>query len=57
MELKPFTIEIKYDGERSQLHKDGNKYKYFSRSGKEYSSVFGDYTFCSLGLSNKYLCP
>ncbi|XP_064110363.1 DNA ligase 3-like [Macrobrachium nipponense] len=27
--------EIKYDGERVQLHKKGNKFKYFSRSLKE----------------------
>ena len=26
--------EIKYDGERVQLHKDGDDYKYFSRSLK-----------------------
>uniref|UniRef100_H2ZIX8 DNA ligase 4 n=1 Tax=Ciona savignyi TaxID=51511 RepID=H2ZIX8_CIOSA len=42
MENKPFNIEIKYDGERSQMHKEGNCYKYFSRSGKEYSTVFGE---------------
>nr|XP_026689652.1 DNA ligase 4 isoform X2 [Ciona intestinalis] len=39
---QPFKIEIKYDGERSQLHKEGNRYKYFSRSGREYSTVFGE---------------
>lgn len=42
MNNKSFRIEIKYDGERSQLHKDGVQYKYFSRSGREYSTVFGD---------------
>ena len=48
MELKPFSVEIKYDGERSQLHKEGNKYKFFSRSGKEYSTVFGEYLIGSM---------
>ncbi|XP_076808951.1 DNA ligase 4-like isoform X1 [Clavelina lepadiformis] len=42
MDYKPFLIEIKYDGERSQVHKDGKQYKYFSRNGKEYSTVFGE---------------
>jgi len=42
MHHQQFQVEIKYDGERSQLHKDGSVYKYFSRSGKEYSSVFGE---------------
>lgn len=31
MEHKPFYIETKLDGERIQLHKDGDKFKYFSR--------------------------
>ena len=39
--------EIKYDGERVQLHKDGNDYKYFSRSLKPVLphkvSLFKDY--------------
>nr|XP_039270853.1 DNA ligase 4-like [Styela clava] len=42
MDHKPFYLEIKYDGERSQIHKEGLKYKYFSRSGREYSTVFGE---------------
>ena len=42
MQHQEFSVEIKYDGERSQVHKDKNQYKYFSRSGKEYSTVFGD---------------
>lgn len=28
---QPFFIENKYDGERVQLHKDGDSYRYFSR--------------------------
>ena len=39
--------EIKYDGERVQLHKNGNEYKYFSRSLKPVLphkvSLFKDY--------------
>lgn len=31
MPNKPFIIETKYDGERLQVHKDGNSYMYFSR--------------------------
>lgn len=29
-----FYAEIKYDGERVQVHKDGNEFRYFSRSLK-----------------------
>jgi DNA ligase-3 len=29
-----FHLEIKYDGERVQLHKQGNEFKYYSRSLK-----------------------
>lgn len=28
---KAFFIEIKYDGERMQFHKNGSEYKFFSR--------------------------
>lgn len=31
MQNKEFLIEPKFDGERCQLHKDGDNYKYFSR--------------------------
>jgi DNA ligase-4 len=31
MDAKEFFIETKYDGERMQLHKDEDEYKYFSR--------------------------
>jgi len=41
MRNERFQLGIKYDGERSQLHKVDGNYKYFSRSGKEYSHVFG----------------
>ncbi|XP_059173254.1 DNA ligase 4-like [Physella acuta] len=45
MENKVYFIETKYDGERVLLHKDGDEYKYFSRSGNEYTSVFGSNPF------------
>lgn len=41
MEGKPYFIETKFDGERMMLHKDGGNYKYFTRSGNEYTSTFG----------------
>ena len=41
MGSKEFIIETKFDGERMQLHKDGDAYKFFSRSGNEYTHVFG----------------
>ncbi|XP_077585084.1 DNA ligase 4 [Stigmatopora nigra] len=37
----PFYIETKLDGERIQLHKDGDVYKYFSRNAFEYTQQFG----------------
>ena len=36
-----FYIETKYDGERFQLHKNQNKYCYFSRNSHEYTDAFG----------------
>ena len=38
-----FYIETKYDGERIQIHKDsGNKYRYFSRNGNDFTDDFGE---------------
>lgn len=37
----PFYIQTKLDGERIQLHKDGDVYKYFSRNAFEYTQQFG----------------
>lgn len=37
----PFYIETKLDGERIQLHKDGDVYKYFTRNSFEYTQNFG----------------
>jgi len=31
MHNKPFFVEIKFDGERMQLHKQDGEYKYYSR--------------------------
>lgn len=31
MDHKTYYAETKYDGERSQIHKNKNSYKYFSR--------------------------
>lgn len=41
MNHQPFYIETKFDGDRMQLHKQGNQYRYFSRSSKDYTSAFG----------------
>ncbi|XP_055945641.1 DNA ligase 4-like [Argiope bruennichi] len=41
MKGKPFFIETKYDGERLQLHKDGNSYMYFSRGGFDCTETYG----------------
>uniref|UniRef100_A0A2C9JHQ7 DNA ligase n=1 Tax=Biomphalaria glabrata TaxID=6526 RepID=A0A2C9JHQ7_BIOGL len=41
MDNKPYLIETKFDGERVLLHKHGDEYKFFSRSGMEYTQVFG----------------
>lgn len=38
---KVFFIETKLDGERIQLHKDGDVYKYYTRNSFEYSQQFG----------------
>ncbi|XP_070569622.1 DNA ligase 4-like [Ptychodera flava] len=38
---KSFYIETKLDGERMQLHKDGDNYKFFSRRSHEYTHIFG----------------
>ena len=31
MDGKPYIIETKFDGERMQLHKNEDEYKFFSR--------------------------
>eukprot|EP00116_Pleurobrachia_bachei_P004551 sb/3464813/ len=39
---REFIVETKYDGERMQVHKDGDKYLYYSRGAIEYSHVYGE---------------
>jgi len=41
MSHKQFYVETKYDGERSQIHKKGNKYMYFSRNCFDFTTNFG----------------
>lgn len=41
MNNKPFYIEDKMDGERVQIHKSGDDYKYFSRNGNDITDGFG----------------
>lgn len=41
MKNQSFYIETKLDGERMQMHKDGDGYEYFSRNGYKYTEQFG----------------
>ena len=41
MKNKKFYIETKYDGERCQLHKCGDTFRYFSRNGNEFTNEYG----------------
>lgn len=41
MKHQSFYIETKLDGERMQMHKDGDVYQYFSRNGYNYTDQFG----------------
>ncbi|EHS63955.1 uncharacterized protein PGTG_21909 [Puccinia graminis f. sp. tritici CRL 75-36-700-3] len=38
---KEFLIEEKMDGERIQLHKSGEQYQFWSRSGTNYTDIYG----------------
>ena len=40
-EKSGFICEKKFDGERVQLHKHKGSFRYFSRSGREYSNIYG----------------
>nr|XP_045601538.1 DNA ligase 4-like [Procambarus clarkii]XP_045601539.1 DNA ligase 4-like [Procambarus clarkii] len=55
MAHKTFYAETKYDGERSQIHKKGNIYKYFSRNGFDFTNNFGGDRDC--GLFTPHLHP
>ncbi|KAF9131934.1 DNA ligase (ATP) [Mortierella sp. 14UC] len=41
MESQPFWIETKIDGERVQIHKDGENYRYWSRNSTEFTHLYG----------------
>lgn len=38
---EPFWIEEKLDGERIQVHKDGENYRYWSRNSTEFTHLYG----------------
>ena len=40
--MKKFYIETKYDGERCQLHKRGDTFRYFSRNGQDFTQEYGE---------------
>ena len=39
---REFYIETKYDGERCQLHKQGNTFRFFSRNGFDFTLDYGE---------------
>ena len=41
-DTKQFYIDTKYDGERCQLHKQGDKFRYFSRNGMDFTYDYGE---------------
>jgi DNA ligase 4 len=41
MQKQSFWIQEKLDGERMQLHKDGDNFKWFSRNAVEYTDIYG----------------
>uniref|UniRef100_A0A5S6QX03 DNA ligase n=1 Tax=Trichuris muris TaxID=70415 RepID=A0A5S6QX03_TRIMR len=41
MNGEEFYVETKFDGERVQMHRNGEAYKYFSRNGGEFTSCYG----------------
>jgi len=36
-----FLMEVKYDGDRIQIHKRGNEYRYFSRRAVDFTGKYG----------------
>lgn len=36
-----FFMEVKYDGDRMQIHRDGTNYRYFTRRATDYSERYG----------------
>lgn len=49
-----YYLEIKFDGERFQIHMKNGIFKYFSRNSFDYTQQFGE-TFESNGTLTKYL--
>lgn len=41
MSNRPFYLQTKLDGERIQIHKDGDVYKYYTRNSFDYTQQFG----------------
>lgn len=50
MASQPFYVEVKYDGERFQLHKNGNQYKYYSRKYVKFNIFFGNLAIFNMKL-------
>ena len=42
MKGREFYIETKYDGERCQLHKQGDTFRFFSRNGFDFTCDYGE---------------
>eukprot|EP01124_Arcella_intermedia_P024176 TRINITY_DN4012_c0_g1_i3.p1 TRINITY_DN4012_c0_g1~~TRINITY_DN4012_c0_g1_i3.p1 ORF type:complete len:941 (-),score=258.52 TRINITY_DN4012_c0_g1_i3:49-2478(-) len=42
MEGHQFVIETKYDGERLQVHKDGDNIKFYSRNANDITPIYGE---------------
>jgi DNA ligase-4 len=43
MDNKQFIIETKYDGERIQVHRDGDNIKLFSRNSNDVTGIYGEH--------------
>ena len=50
-----FCIEEKLDGERIQMHKKGDEFRWFSRNAKDYTYLYGDSTHDTTSALTKYL--
>ncbi|KZV99983.1 DNA ligase 4 [Exidia glandulosa HHB12029] len=55
MKEAKFVIEEKLDGERIQVHKRGNEYRYYSRKGKDYTYLYGQTKTSPDGSLTPYL--
>jgi DNA ligase-4 len=52
---KEFYVEVKYDGERMQVHKEGSKFQFFSRNGFDFTDDFGSSPSASPGMFCSFL--